>query len=58
MSYIKNEDVRGAQNYDGRIICVDCVDDLANYKEKDLILERDIEQADGVYYCDECGDSL
>lgn len=58
MSYIKNEDVRGVKNYDGSIICVNCVDHLLSYKEKDLILERDIEQADGIYYCDVCEDFL
>jgi hypothetical protein len=58
MSYIKNEDIRGAKNYDGRVFCADCMQDAANYKKEDLILDSDIEKADGIYYCDECGESL
>ena len=58
MSYVKNEDIRGAQNDEGKILCAGCMGDAAGFEKKDLILEDDIEKADGIYYCDECGKSL
>jgi Zn finger protein HypA/HybF involved in hydrogenase expression len=58
MSYIKNEDIRGVQTEEGQVKCTDCMGYAAKYQQEDLILERTVEDSDGVYYCDACGKSL
>jgi len=58
MGIVKKEEIRGVKLDDGRVLCVKCMEDPSNYKQKNLIMEDEIEKTDDMYFCDECEESL
>ena len=46
--------------YKGAVVCLECATDEEEVlaKESDLILDKDLENEDVIYFCDRCGKRL
>jgi hypothetical protein len=57
MGFIKNDDVV-AYRVDGEIVCANggCMTkkEMDAFMESDVIYQNEVENADGVYFCDRC----
>lgn len=58
MGIVKMEEIKGVKLDDGRILCVKHMGEPSEYKEDDFIMEREIEETEDLYFCDECKKSL
>ncbi|MFH1854392.1 MAG: hypothetical protein ABH815_03665 [Candidatus Omnitrophota bacterium] len=55
MGIVRNKDIVGYRLGD-EIVCSDCTIDRErnSTKEKDVILQEEIETEDAIYFCDRC----
>ena len=61
MGMIKHDDIVGVNAFDGLNVntyCTQCMGEVSDYEEKDIILQGEIEDADRTYWCDLCGEAL
>lgn len=61
MGMIKHEDIVGVSTFDGidvNTYCYECIGEVSDYEEEDIILESEVEDADRTYWCDCCKEAL
>jgi len=58
MGIIEHEEIAGAHDCNGYIYCFNCMGNVSDYEEEDLILAREVEDAERTYWCDSCKEAL
>ena len=61
MSMIKHDDIAGVNLFDGvnpKTYCSNCMGEVSDYSEEDIILESEVVDADRTYWCDLCKEPL
>lgn len=61
MGMIEHEDIIGVSAFDGikvNTYCVQCMGEVSDYQEEDIILGSEVEDAERTYWCDLCKEAL
>lgn len=56
MGMVKNEDIKGYRVGED-VVCPDCMkpEEIRAIKQNELILLRELEDQENIYWCDRCG---
>ena len=57
MAFVKLDEIRGYR-FDLEIVCLECStdDDLKELTQTEIITNSEIEQAEGLFFCDRCSE--
>ncbi len=59
MAIIELEDIAGAYDRNGHYIyCLNCMGNVSDYAEEDIILRSEVETSDRTYWCDLCKETF